>query len=259
VRFFKLSLLIGLFTISSAFTGEKSSFEQKQKCFERVRQAYDRKEEYHLMKCRKLEIPPSFGNMFIRVFKKEEVLEVWVKKADGRYILFSEYKIYAYSGKLGPKREQGDAQVPEGFYHINDFNPYSNYHLSLGINYPNESDLKLSKAQHKGSEIYIHGGEVSAGCLAMSDYYIENIYISAVKARSQGQERIPVHIFPFRPTPINLEYYSNFTDYQQFAGLWKNLAESYFHFEKTRTLPDVMVASDGYYKFIGPAFVQTKD
>jgi murein L,D-transpeptidase YafK len=259
VRFLKFTFLIGLFTISSAFTGDKSSFEQKQKNFERVRLAYERKEEYHIMKCRKLEIPESFGNMFIRIFKKEEVLEVWVQKPDGKYVLFTDYKIYAYSGRLGPKREQGDAQVPEGFYHINDFNPISNYHLSLGINYPNESDRKLSKARDKGCEIYIHGGEVSAGCLAMSDYYIENIYISAVKARNQGQERIPVHIFPFRPSPINMEYYSNFKDYQQYKKLWQNLADCYYYFERNGRLPDILVASDGYYKILDPALVRSQE
>jgi murein L,D-transpeptidase YafK len=259
VRFSKFTILIGLFTISSSFTGGKTSFEERQKGFERVKAAYDRKEEYHIMKCRNLEIPASFGNMFIRVFKKEETLEVWVQKPDGKYVLFTAYKIYAYSGKLGPKREQGDAQVPEGFYHINDFNPISNYHLSLGINYPNESDRKLSKARDKGCEIYIHGGEVSAGCLAMSDYYIENIYISAVKARNQGQDRIPVHIFPFRPTSANLEYYSSLPDYQEFKKLWKNMAESYSYFEKTKTLPDVMVAADGYYKYLGPPMVNSKE
>jgi murein L,D-transpeptidase YafK len=259
VRFLKLTLLIGLFTVASAFSGDKCSFEEKQKSFERVRAAYERKEEYHIMKCRNLEIPDSFGNMFIRVFKKDEVLEVWVKKPDGKYVLFTAYKIYAYSGRLGPKREQGDAQVPEGFYHINDFNPSSNYHLSLGINYPNESDKKLSKARDKGCEIYIHGGEVSAGCLAMSDYYVENIYICAVKARNQGQDRIPVHIFPFRPTPANLDFYSSIEEYKDNIRLWKNLAESYSYFEKTRTLPDVMVAADGYYKFLGPAMVDSRE
>jgi len=43
------------------------------------------------------------------------------------------------SGKLGPKRQQGDMQIPEGFYHISGFNPASNFYLSLRINYPNPS------------------------------------------------------------------------------------------------------------------------
>jgi murein L,D-transpeptidase YafK len=259
MRFLRATLLIGLFAIASAFTGDKSSFEEKQKSFDRVKMAYDRKEEYILMRCRSLEIPETFGNMFIRVFKKEEVLEVWVQKPDGRYVLFNEYKVYAHSGRLGPKRQQGDAQVPEGFYHINDFKPESNYHLALGINYPNESDKMLSRAQDKGGDIYIHGGESSVGCLAMSDYYIENIYICAVKARNQGQEKIPVHIYPFKPTPINMEYYSNFKDYVQFKKLWRNMAEGYMYFERTRHLPDVMVAEDGFYKYLGAPMVENKE
>jgi murein L,D-transpeptidase YafK len=255
----KSAFLIFLFAVLSAFKGDNSSFEEKQKSFERVRMAYDRKEDYIFMKCRQLDIPQTFGNMFIRAFKKEGTLEVWVQRPDGRYAMLYEYTIYAHSGRLGPKREQGDAQVPEGVYYINEFRPESNHHLALGINYPNEADKKLSRSQDKGGDIFIHGGTSSVGCLAMSDYYIENIYICAVKARNQGQEKIPVYIYPFKPTPMNLQYYSNFKDYQRFKTFWKNLAESYMYFEKTHHLPDVMVADDGSYKFLGAPLVQEKE
>ena len=95
------------------------SFEDTQKSFERVSDAYSRKEEYFKMKCRSKEIPEeTFGNMFIRAFKKEQMMEVWVQKPDGKYVKFNEFKIYAMSGMLGPKRQQGDCQVPEGYYFI---------------------------------------------------------------------------------------------------------------------------------------------
>ena len=54
------------------------------------------------------------------------------------------------SGTTGPKRAEGDYQVPEGFYYINEFNPNSKYHLSLGLNYPNASDKILSDSIDPG-------------------------------------------------------------------------------------------------------------
>ncbi len=232
------------------------SFEDMQKNYERVNDAYSRKEEYFKMKCRSKEIPEeTFGNMFLRVFKQEAIMEVWVQKPDGKYVKFNEFSIYAMSGVLGPKRVQGDCQVPEGYYYINDFNPVSNYHLSLGINYPNESDLRLSTAAHKGGDIYIHGGQASAGCMAMSNYYIEDIYIYAVKARNQGEYKIPVQVFPFKPTDANMDYYSRLREFSKNGKLWKNMQQGYTMFEKTKRLLEVYVGYDGYYRFIDPASV----
>lgn len=250
----RILLLALLFVAGSAFTAQVMSFEETQKTYERVRDAYDRKEELFLMKCRSKEVPETFGNMYIRVFKKEGIMEVWVQPAPGaKYVKFQEYQVYAMSGTLGPKRQQGDAQVPEGFYSINEFNPFSNYHLSLGINYPNESDMKLSTAPRKGGDIFIHGGSASAGCMAMSNYYIEDIYLAAVKARNQGQQNIPVHIFPFKMTVVNMEYYCRFANFKDCIKFWKNLQQGYFFFENNRRLPDVTVASDGFYHISDPA------
>ncbi|MFN8322293.1 MAG: L,D-transpeptidase family protein [Chitinophagales bacterium] len=251
-----IGFIIPVFFLASAFM-PSGSFEEIQKSYERVSDAYLRKEEYFLMKCRAKEIPEeTFGNMFIRVFKQEQVMEVWVQKPNGQYIKFNEFKVYAMSGTLGPKRQQGDAQVPEGFYYINDYNPVSNYHLSLGVSYPNESDLRLSNALKKGGDIYIHGGQASSGCMAMSNYYIEDIYIAAVKAHSRGQQKIPVHIYPFKPTVINVEYYTRFPQYSKHVKLWRNMAQGYMMFERTNRIPDVYVGNDGYYRFTDPASVQ---
>ena len=252
-RIRKIAFLI-FFLTTSAFMPGNVSFEESQKGFERVSDAYSRKEQYFYMKCRSKEIPEeTFGNMFLRVFKKEEMMEVWVQKADGKYLKFNEFKIYAISGTLGPKRQQGDCQVPEGYYYINDFNPVSNYHLSLGVSYPNESDMKLSDAPRKGGDIYIHGGQASAGCMAMSNYYIEDIYIAAVKAKTNGQQKISVQIFPFKMTAENMNYYSRFPEFSKNIKLWNNLASGYRMFEKSNSLPEVYVGTDGYYQFIDPA------
>ena len=112
---------------------------------------------------KKLTWPPQA--MYIRSFKYDRQLEVWVKgNAKEPYKLFKTYKVCALAGTLGPKRMQGDYQVPEGFYHINEFNPNSNYHLSLGLNYPNLSDRMLSDSLEPGGDIYIHGSCVTTGC-----------------------------------------------------------------------------------------------
>ena len=253
-------MLLAMFVLGSAFTPQKQSFEEIQRNFGRVQDVYDRKEELIKMKCRSLEIPEeTFGNMFIRVFKMEAVMEVWVQRPDGKYVKFKQFDIYALSGLLGPKRQQGDMQVPEGFYYINEFNPQSNYYLSLGINYPNESDMKLSGAQRKGGDIFIHGAQCSAGCLAMSNYYIEDIYMCAVKAYSNGQQKIPVQIFPFKMTPENMTYYLSFEPYKQHEEFWDNLLEGYKFFETTKRVPDVVVDKYGRYQFIDPRSLQAEE
>lgn len=243
--------------LGSAFTPETRSFEDIQKTFTRVKDVYERKEELVKMKCRSLDIPEeAFGKVFIRVFKMECVMEVWVEKPDGKYIKFKEFNIYAMSGLLGPKRIEGDHQVPEGFYYINEFNPQSNYYLSLGINYPNESDRKLSTTTRLGNDIFIHGAQCSAGCMAMSNYYIEDIYMCAVKAHSNGQDKIPVEIFPFKMTSANMAYYNQFKPYKQFAGFWNNLRKGYQFFERTNRVPDVSVGENGQYQFGYPDVAQ---
>lgn len=87
----------------------------------------------------------------------------------------------------------------------------------------------------------------------MSNYYIEDIYICAVKAKTNGQQKIPVQIFPFKPTVINMEYYSRFREFAINSKLWKNLQQGYQMFERTNRLPEVYVSANGYYQFIDPA------
>lgn len=248
-----------VFIMGSAFVPNQRSFEEQQKLNPRVSAAWDRKNELINMRCRSLEIPEeTFGNMLIRVFKEEGIMEIWVQKPEGKFIKFNEIKIYAASGKLGPKRYQGDCQVPEGYYYVSEFNPNSNYYLSLGINYPNESDMILSTAEHKGSNIFIHGNQVSAGCMAMSNYYIEDIYICAVRAKSNGQQKIPVWIYPFKPTAVNLAYFNQFADCKAFDKFWRNLAQGYEFFERNKRLPDIAIDPKGYYHFSDPLKVQAE-
>lgn len=246
-----LSFLL-LLVVVCAFAPQTVSFEDEQKKFPRVSDAYERKEELFFMKCRSKEVSEEFGDMYIRVFKEENIMEIWVKNIQGKYVLFNECKVYSMSGHLGPKRQQGDAQVPEGFYYINDYNPVSNYHLSLGINYPNESDMKLSSAERKGGDIYIHGAQVSSGCIAMSNYYIEDIYLYAVKARSRGQMKIPVHIFPFKMTVSAMNYHNVVPQLQKYMPFWNTLTDGYRIFERKNEIPDVWVDAQGNYRYNNP-------
>ncbi|MBL0309620.1 MAG: L,D-transpeptidase family protein [Bacteroidetes bacterium] len=254
-----LFILILVFSFGSAFSPGKQSFEDVQKTYSRVYQAYKEKEQLINERCEKFGIPPErFGNMYIRVFKEEREMEVWLQRPDKKFVLFNQFRMYGNSGTLGPKREEGDRQIPEGCYHVSNFNPFSNYHLSLGINYPNESDRMLSTAARRGGSIFIHGSDVSIGCIAMSDDYIEDIYIVAVKARNQGQTKIPVHIFPFKPTAENMDRHRGRDEYKVYHDLWTNLAQGYQFFEKNNRLPEISVNSKGYYEFADPELAEMK-
>lgn len=188
--------------------------------------------------------------VFIRSFKYDGQLEVWVKsELKDKYKLFKTYKICLQSGAMGPKRVQGDYQVPEGFYYINEFNPNSAYHLALGINYPNASDKILSDPSRPGNGIYIHGSCVSVGCIPVTNNDIEEIYVIASAARASGEDFIPVHIFPIRYNQKkSLEFLDNYIrnnpPLQEFA---LQLRAAYDKFEATKEVPIVLVDPKGDY------------
>lgn len=181
--------------------------------------------------------------IFLRAFKSEQQLELWIQNA-GTFHLFRTYPICKVPGLLGPKRQEGDLQVPEGLYWIEVFNPKSSYHLSLGINYPNASDRILSDPKTPGGEIYIHGNCVSVGCIPITDEKIREVYLLALEAKNAGQSNIPVHIFPCRMTPANRE---NILAGNRPALLpfWDNLAEAYWFFEEKRIVPQYEVEKSG--------------
>lgn len=193
--------------------------------------------------------------IYIRSFKYDGQLEVWVKNERKEpYQLFKTYKICAMAGTLGPKRMQGDFQVPEGFYYINEFNPNSTYYLSLGLNYPNASDRILAADPgHPGGDIYIHGNCVTVGCIPVTDEQIDEIYILAAQAKSQGEDYIPVHIFPIRyNNKKSEEYLNNFTRNDlKLKEFEEHLEGVYDHFELTKQLPVIMTDSRGDYVFDG--------
>ncbi len=188
--------------------------------------------------------------IYIRSFKYDSQLEVWVKyKANEKYKLFNTYRVCALAGTLGPKRMQGDYQVPEGFYYINEFNPRSLYHLSLGLNYPNASDRILSDSLQPGGDIYIHGSCVTTGCIPVTDKQIEDIYVLAMHAKDEGQDFIPVHIFPVQFKFKNSNDYLNkyLKEFPEYANMVNSLRHAYNYFDKTKEIPLILINSKGEY------------
>jgi murein L,D-transpeptidase YafK len=184
--------------------------------------------------------------VFIRVFKEERLLELFVQtRASGKFERFRSYPIVAASGTLGPKLTEGDNQVPEGFYSVppSAMKPDSRYHLAFNIGYPNTYDRSLGRT---GSAIMIHGNRVSIGCLAMTDAKIEEIYTLCTAAHANGQKFFRVHIFPFR---MSKERMAKATG-SKWEAFWLNLKEGYDLFEKTRIPLDATVGG-GRYRFSG--------
>jgi murein L,D-transpeptidase YafK len=196
---------------------------------------------------KKLPYPPK--KVFIRIFKREKKLELWVGQENGEvFAVLKEYGICSASGHPGPKRQEGDWQVPEGFYFIDGFNPASQFYLSLRISYPNKSDRVLGVNGRLGGDIFIHGDCVSIGCAAMTDERIKEIYLIVVEAKSAGQRRIPVHIFPTRLDQDGMvQLRARYSSDQALLNFWENLKEGYDYFEEHRRVPTVRVDQRGRY------------
>jgi murein L,D-transpeptidase YafK len=179
--------------------------------------------------------------IFIRIFKEDSELEVWKQQDDGRYQHFRTYPICTWSGDLGPKIVEGDRQSPEGFYGVTakHMNPHSKFHLSFNLGFPNEFDRSHGRT---GTALMVHGKCTSAGCYAITDLYVEEVYALAREAFIGGQDNIPVHIFPFRMTPHNLTRHAS-SEHQPF---WHMLKEGYDAFEATKQLPTVVVCGRRY-------------
>lgn len=184
-------------------------------------------------------------SLFLRVFKHEDVIEAWVKSDTAKvYQLLKSFPVCRKSGDLGPKRQQGDLQVPEGVYYVDRFNPNSSYHLSLGLNYPNASDKKRGHPTTPGGDIFIHGDCVSVGCLPITNPLIEELYSLAEKAKTY-EHPIAVHIFPFR---MDAEHAASLSQGSTHLAFWKELRPIYQFFEDNQVLPIISVSPQGEYE-----------
>jgi murein L,D-transpeptidase YafK len=250
-----VSFLTAVFITTTVFaqSGVSTiSFIDVQRTLPRPGDALKRKEDTLQRQAKAKGFDWPVKSVYIRSFKYDGQLEVWVKNNTKEpYKLFKTYKVCALAGSLGPKRMEGDYQVPEGFYYINEFNPRSMYHLSLGLNYPNASDRLLSDQYKPGGDIYIHGSCVTVGCIPVRDDQIEEIYILAAHAKNAGQDFIPVHIFPIRySNKKSVEYLNQLTKNDAYL---KNFAETlesaYDHFELTHQLPIISTDARGNYVY----------
>ncbi|HEX7917029.1 murein L,D-transpeptidase family protein [Rudaea sp.] len=185
--------------------------------------------------------------VFMRIFKREGELELWLRGDDGKFILFRKYPVCKFSGELGPKQREGDNQAPEGFYSVapRQLNPLSRYHLAFNLGYPNEYDRAHGRT---GSALMVHGDCVSIGCYAMGDAGIEEIYTLAAATLRAGQGAFDVHVFPFRPTDAALAASAD----SPWQAFWQELAPAYALFERERVPPRVSVR-DGRYRIVSAA------
>jgi len=248
----KKLIVLFLSLIITCSLSAQQSFLSQQRNYSRVRQAIAEKEEIITEKLRQHGLTANNVHILITAFKTEKQLEVYAKKnTETTYQLIATYNICASSGELGPKCRQGDGQVPEGFYHIDRFNPSSSFHLSLGVNYPNQADRKRSNAKDLGGDIFIHGSCVTIGCLPMTNDKIKEIYLYAVYAKNNEQQNIPVYIFPFRMTNINFEIYTKLHENnQEIINFWKNLKTGYDKFFSEMKALNVGVDNNnGEYSF----------
>lgn len=179
--------------------------------------------------------------IFIRIFKQESELEVWKQRDDGRYYHFKTYPICNWSGELGPKIKQGDRQAPEGFYTVNAYrmNPNSSYYLAFNLGYPNAYDQSWGRT---GDALMIHGKCKSAGCYAMTDALMEEIYGLTREALKAGQTTFQVHAMPFRMTDAKMAEVKG----HKWLPFWKQLKQGYDYFEKYRVPPEVAVCERRY-------------
>ena len=179
--------------------------------------------------------------ILVRVFKEEAELEVWKQDDSGRFALLRTYPICRWSGELGPKFKTGDRQAPEGFYTITPglMNPDSSQYLAINTGFPNAYDRANSRT---GAFLMIHGGCSSAGCYAMTDEQIAEIYALARESFFGGQKSFQLQAYPFRMTPLNMARHRN----SPHMAFWKMLKEGYDYFEVTRAEPKVDVCEKRY-------------
>lgn len=178
--------------------------------------------------------------VMIRIFKREFVLELWMLKGD-RFERFATYPVCRFSGGLGPKIRMGDRQAPEGFYSvgISQLNPNSRWHRSFDLGFPNTFDKSHGRT---GAYLMVHGGCSSAGCYAMTNPQIDEIWTLVSAALKHGQKRFQVAVLPFRLSEANLAAHAS----HPAIAFWRQLEPGYKLFEAGHLPPKVSVCQGRY-------------
>lgn len=229
------------------------SFKERQMTFTRIREAYAEKKKSVDKTLGNYHISADSLRIYLRVFKTEKKIELWAKNCNNKVFTFiKEFPICEMSGELGPKRRSRDLQVPEGFYHISNLNPYSKYYLSMQINYPNASDSIRGVHGHLGNLIFIHGDCVSSGCMAITDQGIKELFVYCVEAYNSGQKQIDVTIFPAQLTDsVYSKLTAKYSKYKDELSLWADLKMSYDLFYLTKIPSVIKFLPDGNHMVDG--------
>jgi murein L,D-transpeptidase YafK len=183
---------------------------------------------------------PKHSPILMRIFKEEAELEVWKQDSSGRFEILKTYPICRWSGDLGPKLYEGDRQAPEGFYTVTPelMNPNSSLYLAINMGFPNSFDKANGR---DGTFLMIHGDCASAGCYAMTDEQISEIY-SLARDSLVGRPSFQIQAYPFRLTPANLARHRNHPN----LAFWQMLKTGNDHFETTQLEPKVDVCDRRY-------------
>ncbi len=244
------NILILLFLLLNMEILYSQDFRTEQMKNVRVKKAFEEKKDY-LEKVLKTKGFFDFKNdILLLAYKNEQILEVWIKnKSVKKYQFLLQYEFCATSGVLGPKRREGDLQIPEGVYYINYFHPTSAYHLGLKINYPNESDKFFADKKYPGSNILIHGDCCTIGCIPITDDKIKELYILCLEAKASGQAKIPVYIFPTKLNDNNFVLLkTQFQHDTKKMEFWNYLKPIYQYFEQKNELPILKIGINGYFE-----------
>lgn len=235
-----------LASIGFMLSFRENSFKTQQLQYKRVKKAYQNTWTDLQKQITNKKINKNRFDLYLRAFKQEAILEAWIKNTDAKqYSLLKTYTICAGSGAPGPKRRQGDGQVPEGFYEIAAFQPLSSYHLALKVSYPNKSDRLKATSADPGGDIMIHGNCVTIGCIPIQDEPMEELYVLCVEAKNRGSV-IFTDIYPFKFTEQNKRLYKQNSD-QELVRFWNSLNPAYDLFEKSRCLARVNIDTKGNY------------
>jgi len=142
-----------------------------------------------------------------KTYNGPEVTRVVVMKSSRMmYLMHNEQALTSYEidlgfAPVGHKEFEGDGKTPEGRYTIDRRNPNSDFHLSIGIDYPNEKDIEYARKMGKepGGDIFIHGAQKlrkrsgdadwTWGCISVSNKEIEEIY-------AMVRDGTPIDIYP---------------------------------------------------------------
>lgn len=172
----------------------------------------------------KVSYPPQ--EVALLAFKSERKVELWARNSKQKWTHIHDYPLTGFSGRLGPKLRENDKQIPEGVYKLVNFNPFSSMHLSMMLNYPNSFDKQKGYQDGRknlGNNIFIHGKNLSVGCLAIGDLAIDQLFILA---RRVGLNQIKIVIAPNDMRNNKKATTSTFAQPRWLPELYKQISES---------------------------------